>query len=229
MEKALKILFHGNFETAADWAFLDSDWQVFSLWDFLKENKFKNWEDFSKSLAAELQKEKPLQLAGYSLGGRILLNVNKFFPEAKMTFISTHPGLKTEMEKNSRLWSDLKWKERVFLEDWKSLFHAWNAQPVFEVEAEKSEKLFFLSEKYRNEIALAFDLLSLGRMPNFFDFEIENVSRMSWICGDADQKFHKLGESFIKKNPMKFISFEGAGHRIHKKCPSELLKALNSQ
>ncbi len=224
----MNIFFHGNFESEEDWSFLGSQWTVFPLWEFLRQGTFKNWEDFSDVVVKNFRNsgQKIEHAAGYSLGGRILLNLMCSGLEVeKCSFISTHPGLTSEQERTERVWGDLKWREKVLQLPWETVGEEWNSQEIFARDLNTLQS-FSRLENYRSEIAGAFDLLSLGRMRNFF--EITLGFEAQWICGELDTKFLELGERFVRRNPLDFKPFPGASHRIHKKDPWGLLKLLNT-
>lgn len=227
----MKILFHGNFESVHDWSFLGEDWRVFSLWDYLK-NDFKSWQELSQQLVSELSQKKIEHVAGYSLGGRVLLTLlDAGLKAERVSFFSTHPGLPDD-ERTSRIWADLKWKERVLKSDWKALFEEWNHQDLFmsDPDEERDYAFFAELEKYRQEIAIAFDLLSLGRMRCFSDDSMPALSaaKATWICGENDLKFKALAEKMLLKNPMELIIVPGASHRIHLKDPFAVRELLNN-
>jgi 2-succinyl-6-hydroxy-2,4-cyclohexadiene-1-carboxylate synthase len=231
----MKILFHGNFESTADWNFLGPEWRVFPLWETLKNaSHLRTWEELSKRILGELGEERVEHAAGYSLGGRVLLNlIDSGWNVNRASFISTHPGLESDDLRAERIALDLLWKERVLNSDWSELFLAWNNQEIFTNDLSNFE-LFSELEIYRQEIAYAFDLLSLGRMKSFkrddaaLKQAFSQMSAVQWICGDKDQKFCELGSDFSEQCGLSYLPFHDASHRIHKRDPMGLMAVLNS-
>ncbi|MEZ4815785.1 MAG: hypothetical protein R3A80_11345 [Bdellovibrionota bacterium] len=210
-----KMFFHGNFESAADWAFLSEEWSIFPLWDFLKKENFNSWDEVILALKELLMKADVSEVAGYSLGGRLLLGlIDKGFKVKSYEFFSTHPGLTSEDSKNARIWSDLKWKEKVLNSDWTELHREWNSQEIF-VNSFKPYDTFKGLEQYRSEIAQAFDVLSLGRMPDFQAIKFPKDAKVQWVCGQHDHKFRALGESFCKQHPkINYLLAFNQSHRM---------------
>lgn len=210
-----KIFFHGNFESAADWHFLPRGWEVFSLWDYLKSNDFSDWNEFCESLVQDLSKKQIIEAAGYSLGGRILLGlIDKGFRAKSLSFFSTHCGLEKEEERTARVWSDLKWKEKTLTSEWTELYREWNEQAIF-ANSMKPYEAFEKLEVHRVELAQAFDLLGLGRMPDFSKVKFPKDAKVQWVCGQHDHKFRALGENFCKKHPkINYLVAFNTGHRI---------------
>ncbi len=210
-----KLFFHGNFESHLEWSFLGSEWEVFSLWDFIRKNPLADWDSFIKALKEEVSSKNYDEYAGYSLGGRILLGLlNSGLKATSLSFFSTHVGLSSEDERNERVWSDLKWKERVLTQDWTQVYADWNALPLFANDMKPYES-FETLEPYRPEIAHAFDILGLGRMPDFSTLKFPKDAQVQWVCGQHDHKFRTLAETFFKKHPkINYLVAFNRGHRI---------------
>ena len=66
-------------------------------------------------------------VVGYSMGGRIALNL----PASFRILFSTHPGLLTEEEKRARWKRDLEWIERLKALSLENFLEEWYAQPLF--------------------------------------------------------------------------------------------------
>lgn len=220
-----KVFLHGNFESQQDWAALVPEWKIFPLWEFLSENTFSDWPSFIGELKHELMASNVQELAGYSMGGRILLGLMDLgLKVEKASFFSAHPGLKTEEEKSQRIWNDLKWKEKTLLMDWNDLFSEWNAEAIF-AGSTKPYATFEPLIKYRREIAHAFDILGLGRMPDFSGIKFPQTTQVSWVCGQHDHKFRALGEAFCKKHPrVNYLVAFNQSHRMSDFIRNLLLK-----
>lgn len=229
------LLFHGNFQSAEDFSKHTSDEiKVFPLWEFLRTHQVKSWEEFADSLAAEIDFEKYSRFIGYSLGGRILQNLlvgggrakrsrgpyQGSSPPREFIFLSTHPGLQNKDERAARAQTDKSWRDAVLTSDWQELCARWNAQDLFAGDA-VDPKYFAAIEKHRNQIATAFDVLSLATMPAFCaaDLAAATEARSStwhWVVGEFDHKFVKLGQDFCHDYPENLRIIKGAGHRLYK-------------
>jgi hypothetical protein len=210
-----KIFFHGNFESVLDWPSLTEEWEIFSLWEFLKETNPTSWEMFVDMILNKLSSVSYKEAAGYSLGGRVLLGlVDHGFRAKELSFFSTHSGLNSEEERNKRVRADLTWKEKTLTEEWPELFADWNSQAIF-ADSTKPYEPFGKLEPFRNEIAQAFDILGLGRMPNFSALKFPKDAKVQWVCGQHDHKFRSVAESFCRKHPkINYLVAFNEGHRM---------------
>lgn len=210
-----KIFFHGNFESDFEWEFLGSDWTIFPLWDFVRSHAHLDWNGLMLALKDELSAQNFEEAAGYSLGGRVLLGlVDAGYRVKSLSFFSTHPGLSSEEERNERIWSDLKWKEKVLTSDWEELHAAWNALPIFSNDFKPYDS-FERLEPYRSEIAHSFDVLGLGHMPDYNAIKFPKDAHVQWVCGQHDHKFRVIAETFCKKHSkINYLVAFNRGHRI---------------
>ena len=236
------LILHGNFESERDWKpFREAIGskslhkenivvEVFNLWDFLKKNNPQSWLSFTEKFINSHPDNSFDVAIGYSLGGRILLSLlDSGWLLKKAIFLSTHTGLLSEEDRNSRIWNDLKWKEKVLSQDWKKLFEEWNSQEVFQNEKALSFEDFSALETYRSEIAQAFDLFSLGRSLEFTQrlLNLSQKMELYWGTGDLDAKFCSIAERLSQKaSCIHFKSLKGAGHRIHRSNPAVLEQVL---
>lgn len=235
------LILHGNFESENDWkpfrealeckSFKKENVEVFNLWDFLKKNNSQSWSSFV-DMFMELYPENSFDcVVGYSLGGRILLALlDAGWLIQKAIFLSTHTGLSSEEDRHSRIWNDLKWKEKVLSFDWKELFEEWNSQEIFGNETLPLFENFASLESLRPEIAHAFDVLSLGRSQEFTQSLVTLSQKMElhWCTGELDTKFGALAKSLAEKAPrIQFKSLKRAGHRLHRSNPPVLDEILS--
>lgn len=160
---------------------------------------------------------------GYSMGGRLLLQLAQKFPDHfdGLVFISTNPGLNSEKEKTSRIKSDLVWADKIQTQAWARFLEEWNLQPVFQGSSSELER----EEKSYDKAALARQLVnwSLAKQQDF-RFYLRVVSTpYLWITGERDRKFSEIAESIL---PMDFLPIHGAGHRVHLDQPAELARVV---
>lgn len=232
------LLLHGNFESPSSWQFLDKikdkspniEIDYFNIWNLFKKNKnIDSWDTFIGALCTELVQESHSHydvVMGYSMGGRILLNLLSSLDNIKgksevsikkSIFLSTHPGLE-ESDKEKRVQSDLKWKEKVLNLDWTLLLKEWNKQEVFErysiQNMDEAAKSFADIEIFKNEIAKAFEILSLGKMQTLpLDFYMKHKNSIIWVLGSEDKKFLDASEAF--NGILNQVIYPNCGHRIH--------------
>ncbi|MEI7440182.1 MAG: hypothetical protein WCK43_00940 [bacterium] len=235
------LILHGNFESEKDWkpfrealeckTFKKENVEFFNLWDFLKKNNPQSWNSFVKEFKKLYPKKSFDFVLGYSLGGRILLALlDAGWLVQKAIFLSTHTGLLSDEDRHSRIWNDLKWKEKVLSLGWKELYEEWNSQEVFACETLSIYESFASLESLRSEIAHAFDILSLGRSQDFTQSLVSLSQKMElhWCTGELDTKFGALAKSLEGKAPrIQFKSLKGAGHRLHRSNSTVLDEILS--
>lgn len=177
-------------------------------------------DNFLETVATTLKTLRPIPeyFVGYSLGGRILLQLKELYPKLlkHLIILSSHPGLATPEEKKARWQTDKTWIEMLKTKSLSEFFDAWYAQTLFQSLKENTPLFNELIErrKKQNPLALA-DVLtkcSLAHQPllNIFPNTI-------FLCGEKDLKFqalyHKL-PSFVKVHQIK-----KCGHALHLENP----------
>lgn len=160
---------------------------------------------------------------GYSMGGRLLLQLAQKFPEHfdGLVFISTNPGLISEKEKITRLKSDSEWATKVQNQSWADFLGEWNLQSVFQGSSSELDR----NEESYDKAALSRQLInwSLAKQQDF-RFYLRVVSTpYLWITGERDRKFSEMAEEIL---PLDFLPIHGAGHRVHLDQPAELARVI---
>lgn len=185
------------------WAKLFTNWYL----DF----KIQLLQKLSLSLGNDCQIQ--FQLIGYSLGGRLALaclgeDKNAF---NHWIFISTNPGLMSDVEKRNRFESDKKWAEAFLNQTWSLLMHEWNNQAVFQFDGfiERNESNY--NRKKLSDQLLNWSLANQDHCENLI---IANKDSIQWYVGEKDVKFRSIAENLQNKNSeFKFKSVSDRGHR----------------
>lgn len=156
-----------------------------------------------------------IHLIGYSMGGRLALQYALKYPERieSLTLISTHPGLKTPLEKEERLKYDALWAEKMVKLPMKEFLKSWYLQPIFD-----GFMPDLTTRETNNPLSLKETLLfySLGKQDYF---PIENNA--SIFLGEKDLKFRNLySRATIIPN---------AAHAVHLENPKELARRIDEQ
>lgn len=123
-------------------------------------------------------------LIGYSMGGRLAMELAKKNGFQKLVLINAHPGLSDDKEREIRT----QWEEEVLerLANEETFLSWWNALPLF-----KSDRPL---EKIPEGSAALFRKMALSRQENFLPFLEENKDRVHWILGAKDPKYSALAE-----------------------------------
>jgi 2-succinyl-6-hydroxy-2,4-cyclohexadiene-1-carboxylate synthase len=210
---------HGFLGQGTDWT------QSFSNWDScnqivcpsyfsdpgftdLSVNQFyKNMND------SIVEKFKRKVFVGYSLGGRIGLQLLDLHPEAfdHYVFISVHSGFSDEAQKAVRLKSDQTWIDYIQHKSWLEFEGAWNQQEVLK----GTKTVPRLEGNYdKKRLAMSLSAHSLGRQKDYSGLIQKYQHKISWIIGDQDTKFLNLAEELKQKKILLDYKRISSGHRI---------------
>ncbi|HBQ58795.1 MAG TPA: 2-succinyl-6-hydroxy-2,4-cyclohexadiene-1-carboxylate synthase [Balneolaceae bacterium] len=184
--------------------------------------------DVTKLISEQLQI--PVYLYGYSMGGRLALQLALHRPDLYRGLIleSATFGIEGETERQARQSLDARRSDAItgnfegFLEDWKNmpLFDSSNADPEL---LAKTERI----QQEQNPFWLANSLqgFGTGTMPCVRDRLKELKIPVQLIVGERDSKFVHINRQMEKEIPDAELQVvKEAGHRVHLDSP----KALNS-
>lgn len=164
---------------------------------------------------------------GYSLGGRIGLRLLEARPDLfdHYIFISTHPGLSSQADKQSRVTSDQKWIDTLLESSWDEFMKKWNAQDVLKnsTEALRPEAAY----KKDRLVAALLDY-SLGKQKDYSDLLSQHQDRVTWVVGDQDAKFLNLAENLKQKKILLDYKRILSGHRVLFDNPKELSNVIET-
>jgi 2-succinyl-6-hydroxy-2,4-cyclohexadiene-1-carboxylate synthase len=200
-----------------------SDWDSVGLQTHFSLDKPDLWSLSTSSLDAAGQELAQMSLpqtksllVGYSLGGRIALHAALARPEKyrALVVVSTHPGLKSESERQSRREADEVWAKRFESdENWETLMSDWNRQAVFNASAPRS-----LDPRgpafNRSKLAAALRHWSLGTQADLRPALVRLPLPVLWICGGLDKKFTALAQDLTGRETQRLCIVETAGHRV---------------
>ncbi len=198
----------------------------YSRWTELQNRKlsFQLWLD---TAGPKLQAENFDVLIGYSLGGRLLLNLLKQEPKlAKLfVFLSTHPGLKNEQDREARALHDQQWIRRFRTEGWAEAAKAWEAQAPF---GPGQNPLPDFSEPKSLDFWLeALEAWSLANQAAFQELIHGQAEKILWIAGQRDRKFADLAASLGLASPaLRVFELGNAWHRLHRQEAPALSEIL---
>lgn len=150
-------------------------------------------------------------LIGYSMGGRLAMELARKNGFQKLILINAHPGLEDDKEREIRsLWEE-EVLERLTIPE--TFLAWWNALPLFTHDRplvrvpQGSEELF--------------KRMLLSRQENFLPFLTENKDRVHWILGQNDPKYSALAGKLADFN----VQLIPGGHRLFQK-PENLLPVI---
>lgn len=172
-----------------------------------------------------------LFIYGYSMGGRLAIQYAVNHPESLKGLIleSTHCGIKSEAERNSRSEADEERARKIesgfeqFLDEWAKL-------PLFNHPGAEPDKEYLIRMKEQDPARMAASLrgFGAGQMPYACDKLAALQLPAGLIAGEYDQKYvEKMGEmAHLCKNSV-FTIVEGAAHRVHADQPESIVQFIN--
>jgi 2-succinyl-6-hydroxy-2,4-cyclohexadiene-1-carboxylate synthase len=169
--------------------------------------------------------QKPL-LVGYSLGGRIAMQIAEKLPIKGLFTFSSHIGLQNNTEKEERLDKDRLWQERLTTLSSKDFLTLWYKQAPFASLQRKPELLKNLYEtrNLSNPHALSslLEEIGLAKQPLLSSFPCPTCLAF----GEYDVNYKHLYEKFVPSIPQ--IEIPEAGHSVLIENPSYCAKAIKS-
>jgi 2-succinyl-6-hydroxy-2,4-cyclohexadiene-1-carboxylate synthase len=229
------VFIHGLFGSGQDWNPIIQNLKTFNgiALDLPGHGDNKSQlSNYSISSLADWVYEKslkgPSHYVGYSLGGRILLALNKNHPEIfkSLTLISTSPGLTDEKERAERLNQDLEWTRL-----WKNLprekfFSQWYSQDIFS-NLNKSPGLVVSRAQNTSEACPQVLLdTSPGQNEPMWS-NLKAIFKCLLVIGEEDKKYVALGQSVVAENPrIELKMVPSAGHGVHLEKPQEVSRIL---
>ena len=156
-------------------------------------------------------------LLGYSMGGRLALQMLELRPMQKAIIVSA--GLNAPDEERRK--RDDEWARRFESEEWGSLMRAWNAQPVFGGHVvERREEDFDRAELARQLREYSPAVLPPPRLESI-------ETPVLWIAGERDAKYVEIAQQAVARLPHAELWIcPDAGHRVPWEQPDLLVARL---
>jgi o-succinylbenzoate---CoA ligase len=227
------LLLHGQFGNSKDWRFVQRDLE-FQGYECISSNLpkaplDKNWGPWVSKLSQRHSHHWELMM-GYSLGGRVALRLlaHENFESKKLILLSSHPGLKTQDERDQRWQWDQKMAQAL-RDNPKTFWRTWYNLPLWgNLKKEKDfPRLLEQREKLSSkQLAQSFLDYSPAHWPNC---PLPENTNITFMTGELDKKYIQVAREntswkveIIKKN----------GHNILFQSPEKItmaaLEILNS-
>lgn len=166
---------------------------------------------------------------GYSLGGRLILETEKQYPNTfnKIIIISSHPGLLDGYERKCRIESDIKTSQTLIKYGFHVFLKEWDSKEIFKTTTKipRHEKDFSLSK-----LANALSELSLGHQHFDQDFLAKIAHKTLVIVGEEDKKYLDVWNDAKKTAPELTVNVvHGAGHRVFSDNPHAVAELLRTE
>lgn len=224
-----------------------SDYCAPVLWSLPFHDEKDAPKDFDETVLYYVEKvrsENIEVLYGYSMGGRLATAIAKKLqdlgePLSGLVLESSHPGIKSEAERKSRILSDQTLFERMPTEP-SAFFDKWYSAPLFGDFKDSDLGRISIKEMQRrwnpSEWKKTLNLLSTGKQADFQDYLLNSETPTLYLCGELDTKYKALAFQLKNQGPkaLKVKCLENGYHNLHlnnlsslKGPVSELLSSLN--
>ncbi|MEX0722949.1 MAG: 2-succinyl-6-hydroxy-2,4-cyclohexadiene-1-carboxylate synthase [Gracilimonas sp.] len=188
--------------------------------------------DLTKLISEQFQL--PLFLYGYSMGGRLALQLALHRQDLCSGLIleSSTFGIEGEAERQARQALDARRSDAI-LGNFKGFLNDWKKMPLFESSTANEELLASAEaiQEQQNPFWLANSLqgFGTGTMPCVRDRLSEIVIPVQLTVGEKDSKFLHLNRQMEKELPdAQLHTVKNAGHRVHLEQPEILISHLKS-
>ncbi len=169
----------------------------------------------------------PVNLLGYSMGGRLALAYCIEYPETvkKLILESASPGLKTEEEQRQRRIQDEKLGNSILEQGIINFVDKWEKIPLFKSQErlDSTVKQTIRNQRLANNpIGLANSLKGMGTgAQSSYWSQISKIKTDTLLLtGELDPKFNQIAEEMVKSNKkMRHLNVNDAGHAIHVEKP----------
>ena len=178
----------------------------------------------------------PVNLLGYSMGGRLALYLALTYPHLidQLILESASPGLTEATARAARIESDEALADRIAREGIPAFVEYWEAIPLFASQQTLPAAIRQQSRDHRlhnRSIGLANSLRGMGTgvQPPLWD-QLANFSRPTLLLtGALDQKFCAIAQQMAARLPTaNHLTIPHAGHTIHLEQPDAWAAAIST-
>jgi 2-succinyl-6-hydroxy-2,4-cyclohexadiene-1-carboxylate synthase len=169
-------------------------------------------------------------LCGYSLGGRVALQVALAAPErvTRLVLVSSTAGIEDAAERVRRRAADKRLAEELERMPFEGFVERWSAQPLFAADPPEVGALARADQRRNRPEALAAVLrgLGTGSMRPLWDSLPELTMPVDVLVGDRDLKFQGLARRLVDLTPRSRLLLVPGGHRLALENPGALAAVL---
>jgi len=181
-----------------------------------------------------LARGEPLDLVGYSMGGRVALAYAARNPAQvrRLVLESASPGLETEEERAARRDADEELARFIEREGTEAFVERWESLDLFESQLSLPGATRALHRARRllnhpRSLAASLRGMGTGALPSYWEALPGIRCPVLILVGALDRKFSALGERMAALLPdARLVEVGGAGHAIHLERPETWLGAV---
>lgn len=169
-------------------------------------------------------------LVGYSMGGRVALNVALAAPErvSRLVLISTTAGIEDSQERADRRARDRRLAEQIEQGTIEGFIERWRSQPMFAQDPPEVDALA-RAEMARNRaasVAAALRGIGTGEMDPLWDRLAELSMPVTIVVGERDEKFRALAARMVRVLASAELVLLSGGHVLPLESPEAVAKAI---
>jgi 2-succinyl-6-hydroxy-2,4-cyclohexadiene-1-carboxylate synthase len=171
-------------------------------------------------------------LCGYSLGGRMALQVALQAPErvCRLVLIGVNPGIEEAGERDARRAADERLAERLESEPFEQWIESWRSQPLFAADPPAVGDLARADQRRNDPLSLAAAMrgLGVGRMEPLWGRLGELSMPVALVVGERDRKFLALAGRALDLLPDGSLHVLAGGHALLLEDPSGVAAVLDA-
>jgi 2-succinyl-6-hydroxy-2,4-cyclohexadiene-1-carboxylate synthase/o-succinylbenzoate synthase len=184
-----------------------------------------------------LEPGRPVDVVGYSMGGRVALTLACRLPERvrSLSLIGASAGLADGADRMSRMADDEALAASIETDGMEAFVDRWMANPLFATQARLgADRLVeFRSQRLRNdgaELARSLRAAGTGRMRPLHDDLASCPTPTVLIVGDEDSKFSAIAGELAARMPnCRVATVSGAGHAAHLENPDAVVAHIRER
>jgi 2-succinyl-6-hydroxy-2,4-cyclohexadiene-1-carboxylate synthase len=169
-------------------------------------------------------------LCGYSLGGRIALQVALAAPErvVRLVLVATTAGIAERTERTERRVADRMLADELERGPFEDFIERWRSQPLFAGDPPRVGARAREDQRRNRPDALAAALrgIGAGEMEPVWDRLVQLTMPVTVIVGDRDAKFRALGARMVEQLGDGELIIVRGGHRLPLENPAAVARAL---
>ncbi|HUH81522.1 MAG TPA: alpha/beta fold hydrolase [Solirubrobacteraceae bacterium] len=172
-------------------------------------------------------------LGGYSLGGRIALQVALTAPERveRLVLVSTTAGIEDPGERERRRRADERLADELDTTPYEQFIERWRSQPLFADEPAHVRELALEDQRRNSPAPLARVLrgVGTGEMDSLWARLGELQMPVDVVAGARDEKYLVIGRRLAELIPRARLHVLDGGHALALECPRELAAVLEGE
>jgi 2-succinyl-6-hydroxy-2,4-cyclohexadiene-1-carboxylate synthase len=171
-------------------------------------------------------------LCGYSLGGRVALNLALAAPQRVrgLVLVSCSPGIEDSRERADRRESDGRLARELETGPFEEFIERWRRQPLFAHDPPEVGALAREDQRRNRPDALAAVLrgIGVGQMQPLWDRLRELTMPVAVVVGERDEKYLAIARRMVELLPEAGLRVAAGGHGLPLENPIALASAIEA-